>query len=641
MKHRVILLIVVVVVGLGVGGYALYSAWWNSQYMVVEHTDYNAPVDHDGAQLADDGLDQKNPTFDAALVDSRPLGEWQLNASAAVVRLDCPMIKPDSEAEMLVLRPSYAAAIKAVRQAGLTPLPSANLVNGAAKQFDDGLYAAIDVACFRGQLGTAPAAPQWVATVFQLLPKKSPARPFLAAALELAGKPVKLTAAEKAEKHRLLTEFQQDKAVSKPIAFYDWTPELTQVWRFYRFLQHEFTADKLAIPRDIAAVLKGNKELRSQYRAMGAFYGKLTNPSICVPVDALIDTKRSLLLLSKQYGAAHESVAVFPPSTSRETELFERVFPDGVPLQANLMAVLIRRIHDGTVKLAPGKNDGWYQYQVYALETMLLPERGEEAGKLLLTAEYKKRLIEAFKAIVVKQRETHARQLAPAKYAGKPLGNKAVCPRLRIEPCATFYLRTARAYGFLQDFLKAAAGPERLKKMHGLRQGGQRELTLDAELAAIRQRFYGFYLVACEDIGMKPQFLKDEPVDQQAAKLSALKWLDALETDKDLACDTRAAVPIYVDSVRGTTRNWATLGVRLAHLEASYAQAPMVRPKNGDGQWKEVEKQQLGTSSYVLPVDEFAEFGLTGGNVLSREELRAACDRHQTKEEIVAGLGEK
>ena len=54
--------------------------------------------------------------------------------------------------------------------------------------------------------------------------------------------------------------------------------------------------------------------------------------------------------------------------------------------------------------------------------------------------------------------------------------------------------------------------------MHGLRQGGRRESSLDAELAAVRQRFYGFYLIACEDIGMKPQFLADEPVDQPAAE---------------------------------------------------------------------------------------------------------------------------
>jgi hypothetical protein len=300
MKHLVILLSVVVVVGLVAGGYVLYSAWWNAQYIVVEQTDYNAPPDRGGTQLADDALDQKNPAFDAALVDSRPLGDWQLNASAAVIRLDSPMIKPDAEPEMLVLRPSYAAAMKAARQAGLTPLPSANLIDGAAKQFDDGLFAALDAACFRGELGPLPAAPQWVAAVFQLLPPKSPARPFLAAALELAGKPVRLNAAEKAEKDRLLAAFEQDKAASKPIAFYDWTPELTQVWRFYRFLQHEFTAEKLAVPRDIAAVLKGNDKLLKQYRAMGAFYGKLTNPSICVPVDGLIDARWNLFQLSKQ-----------------------------------------------------------------------------------------------------------------------------------------------------------------------------------------------------------------------------------------------------------------------------------------------------------------------------------------------------
>ena len=246
-----------------------YRAWWNAHYIVVEQTDYNTPPDRDRTELADDALDQKNPTFDAALVNSRPLGDWQLNASAAVIRLDCPMIKPDAEPEMLVLRPSYAAAMKAARQAGLMPLPSANLIDGAVKQFDDGLYAALDVACFRGELGPLPAAPRWVAAVFQRLPPKSPARPFLAAALELAGKPVKLNAAEKAEKNRLLAAFEQDKVASKPIAFYDWTPELTQVWRFYCFLQHEFDAQHLAIPRDIAAVLKGNAELLKPYRATG------------------------------------------------------------------------------------------------------------------------------------------------------------------------------------------------------------------------------------------------------------------------------------------------------------------------------------------------------------------------------------
>ena len=120
-----------------------------------------------------------------------------------------------------------------------------------------------------------------------------------------------------------------------------------------------------------------------------------------------------------------------------------------------------------------------------------------------------------------------------------------------------------------------------------------------------------------------------------------MKWLDGLEIDKDLACDTRVAVPIYVDPAARTTRNWATLGVRLAHSKRPTPRRRWCVRRVGAGPWKEVESPQLGVSRYVLPVDEFAEFDLSGGNVLSREELRAVCDRCQTKEAIVIGLGEK
>jgi len=642
MKRPLIAILAVVVLGLAAAGYSVYSLWWNANYRVVEYTDYSPPAEHEEAQLADDTLDEKTPAFDAAVVDSRPLKDWELNASAAVVRLDCPMIKPDVDGVMLVLRPSYSEAIKAAKEHGPL-LPSANMLDGAAKQFDDGLYAALDLACFRGELGLGPAAPDWVATVFQRLPQASPARPFLAAALELAGRKVALSAAERTEKDRLLADFDENKAASKPIGFYDWTPELKQVWRFYRFLQREFgpdDPDKLAVPRGVAAVLKDNPKLREQYRAINAFYGRLTSPLICLPVDVLIDTQKGLPELAKQHGTRHETVAVFPPSTSRETELFERLFPLGLPADVNLMAELVRRVRSGEVDLKPGKNDGWYPYQVYALETLLLPSKGQEKDKLLLTAEYKKRLVEAFKALVTKRRETHARQLAPASKATcpAPLGERAVNPRLRIEPCATFYLRTARAYAFLQDFLRATAGRERLAELHGLKRGGQREPPLGAELDAIRQRFYGFYLIACEDVGMKPQLLAGEPVDQPAAKQAALKWLETLDTDPDLACDTRVSVPIYVDPGRRVTRLWATLGVRLAFLEADYARPPQVRPKAEGGPWTDVEFWQLGHSRYVIPVDEFAEIELAGLNALTRDELRAACDRYRTKEEIVRGL---
>ena len=57
----------------------------------------------------------------------------------------------------------------------------------------------------------------------------------------------------------------------------------------------------------------------------------------------------------------------------------------------------------------PSPSSGWYEYQIYALETFLLPEKGEENPKLLLTKAYKKRMLEAFQALMTKRRETHVR----------------------------------------------------------------------------------------------------------------------------------------------------------------------------------------------------------------------------------------
>ena len=294
---------------------------------MTEHSEYHAPPPRDDEPLVDDVLAEKNPAFDESLVDSRPIGDWQINASAAVVRLDCPMVKPDAEAAMLELRPSYRAAMTAAGDLRFNLLPSANMLDGAAKQFDDGLYAALDLACFRGELGLAPAAPDWAAAVLGQLPKTSPARPFLAAALELAGKGAELTAAERNAKDGWLAEFDENKAASKPISFYDWTPELTQVWRFYRFLQHEFPQDKLAIPRDVAAVLKGNAQLRKQHHAINAFYGRLTNPLICLPVDALIDAQESLPELAKRHGAARVGGRLSPLDQPRNRALRSHVSP--------------------------------------------------------------------------------------------------------------------------------------------------------------------------------------------------------------------------------------------------------------------------------------------------------------------------
>ncbi|MBN1670586.1 MAG: hypothetical protein JXR37_06115 [Kiritimatiellae bacterium] len=610
---------------------------WRVTHETVEKINYQEPEDSGEFKLKDDRLADKNPAFDPTLVDSRPLGDWEVNKSAAVIKLDCPAVKPDTETHLLDLHASYAAVARFAEERGLNLLPSANMLDGAAKQFDDGLYAALDLACFRGELGPTPAAPDLIQGLCAKLPATSPAKPFLAAALELAGRSVALSPAETKKKAALLAAFERDKARSQPISFYNWTPELRQVWRFYRFLQREFGETELDMPTDLANVLAQDAALRQPYTRLNSFYGRLTNPLLCLPLNALIDAKQDLKELARARGARHAAVAVFPPSTSRETELFERLFGDVVPPGVNLMNELIRRVRSGEVDFTPDETDGWYQYQVYALEVLLLPAKGDEHNKLLLTARYKKRLVETFKALMTKRRETHARQLGLATLGCADIRHGEVRPRLRVEPCATFYLRTARAYGFLANLLQTMLDDQTLRKLHGLKKDGHREHSLGAELNAMCNRFHGFYLVACEDIGMNPRFLAGEQVDRQEAKGAALAWLTRMKDDPDLARDTRVAVPIAVDLTRHSTRLWATLGVRLAHLEASYARPPKVRPKDG-GDWQEPEHWMLSESRYVIAVDEFAEFAMPGSDALTRDEFRKLCDRHKTKDQIVNAL---
>src|SRR5258708_2997126 len=242
------------------------------------------------------------------------------------------------------------------------------------------------------------------------------------------------------------------------------------------------------------------------------------------------ETGVTLALIAKNKKLMHQTVAFFPGSTSRETVLFEKLFPNGLSPSVNLMKELVRRIKSGEVDLKPKEGSGWFDYQAYALETLLLPERGEENNKLLLTKTYKKRMLEAFKAQVTKHRETHLRQFPGvetglAANPGNPVSSLKMRPQLRVEPNPSYYLRTARAYAFLTSFLEVSVGKSFLQAMHGLRPDGARDLDLYNELHYQRDLFYGLYLVSAEDIGLKPNLAIDEPVKVEDCYRVANQWL--------------------------------------------------------------------------------------------------------------------
>ena len=397
-------------------------------------------------------------------------------------------------------------------------------------------------------------------------------------------------------------DFEKDKTASKPIGFYDWTPELTTGMAV------------LPLPATRVQGRRAGRSPRYRGRAQGPARARGGSTLRSTASTAGSPTRwpasrltrwwtrsSSLRELARQHGARRDTVAVFPPSISRETELFERMFAFGLPTN---LGGHDPREHDGgphpadpagRVDLKPRPNDGWDQYQVYALETLLLPTAGPEKDKLLLTAEYKKRLMEAFQAIVTKQRENAGASTrcgetrrGTARRAGRrsPAAGRALPdvlsphrPILRLHP----------------ELPARRRRPEPLGKLHGLR----------SKRAAGRVAGRRIGRLCPAVLRLLPALLRRHRHDDRssstasrstrpAARQAALEWLDKPEADRDLACDTRVAVPIYIDPARQTTRLWADFGVRLA---ATWKRPTPRRPRcvRGPGavSWKEVSPYEI------------------------------------------------
>ncbi len=602
----------------------------------VERTDYqNPPLQ---LSLADDKLEAgRVPDFDPELAHPDPVDGWQLNLSRTVFHLDTPVLKPDRDAALLKLRPTYRDAVASHSRI----LPSVNLIDGKAKQFDDGLYAALDLAYYAGHEDVLRSHVDLVRQIAEKVGPDSPAAPFLAAGLELAG--VKIPVADEKAKEKYRQDFENSPLHSKPLGFYNWSPKLAECYRFLKYFQHPFliAGQKFPqIPRELAAALQDDPQLRADYGRAVAFYSRLTNPPVALSLLDIHDEADAQALAAGQLTAHKQpAVSLFPASTSREQRLFDRLFPLGFPKGADLMQELIRAVQRGEVDLAPEPETGWYDYQTYALETFLLPNRGEESRKLLLTSRYKQRMLDAFAALITKRRETHVRQLAAAGSTGSeapPAPLKKLAPRLRLEPNATYYLRTARAYAFLQAFLNEAVGEESLRNIEGLRQGGTRETNLAAELEAQKELFYGFYLLSLEDIGLRPSLMQGELQNADAARTLALAWLKDFADDPDLAVDTRVAVPVAVNLLRKTTQLWGTAGVRLARLEVAFEKRfpPSVRPTGADEKWRPFDGD-LNETTYYIPVDEFISVEIPTLDCPTREQFRRLCDQAPSTSKLI------
>ncbi len=473
---------------------------------------------------------------------------------------------------------------------------SASMLALKAKLFDDGLYAAVELAAQRG-VGRFPGKAALLAKLVRHAPE-------LAAAASLGGMDVSLDP----EALRIRDEFLANALAAKPLGFYTWNEDLQRIFQQDRLLQRPLDADRAA---DLAAALRADPAALAAYGGYLDLVSRLTNPL----VPERPDLRRP------------DGCYFFPPSRAHETELLKRLFAAGQPIPEGFSIAdeMVRRIRDGSLDLAPTADSGWYDWQTWALEPLVALEAMPEAARLRIDERYRQQLEELFKAVIALTRETHVKQLeipelGCAMPPDEPERVVWVQPELTCEPLLTHYERRAAAYDFVRDVLAGALGADALKSIHRSSVLGETKRPLADELDEIRALFLGAAAVTGEELGIRAA--------TGAAAARFRKW--AAAPDPELDADVRMLVPVFHDLGRGKTKVWAVLGWATRELRVSFDRPLALRVLEGR------VRIEHGTQTRAIAYPVFAEAYVS--KLLDRDEFRAHCDRYKTRQQILAHL---
>ena len=152
---------------------------------------------------------------------------------------------------------------------------------------------------------------------------------------------------------------------------------------------------------------------------------------------------------------------------------------------------------------------------------------------------------------------------------------------------------------------------------------------------------YGLAFIEADAVGIDRTtgLMADElaEIDPAAAIAAARSWLGAWKTDPDVVRDPRVIVPVFLDPETDLMTYWAVVGVKplVSRAEFVAGHEPMVTPVSC---WT----GNFVPHRYTMLVEETAEVRLPSTTPPpTRDELRAVCDAHATKDEIVRALGSR
>jgi len=516
---------------------------------------------------------------------------------------------------------------------------SASMLIQKAKLFDDRVVASIELAAQRGT-GRFPSKAEFLSTLASKLsekglpPTSARATSAVLGAAELGRTGYVTPEGWKEAVSKVVFEFRASPHRSQPMGFYTWSEELKQIFQQDRLLATELEAgDGVQAAAD---VLKSDQKLLAAYEA-------------CLELNAGIEcTSASSDLRSLWEGISSNRApertrryCFLPPSESLESRLAKECFAGGrVPDGFDLVAEIVKRVQEGRLPLAPNASSGWYAYQTWALEPLLLPDQAVEAVRLQLQPEYRRQLVALFKAALALGRETHIKQLETPEVTAEvrrppPKVKISIVPELSVEPLPTLFARQAEGYRFLRRVLDARFGEAGVAAMSLVGPAGGGTEKLAPALGAMEALFDGAAVASCKELGLEP------PISSKAtasADLSVYQSWAAGSLESDLGADVRMMVPVYYDLARRQTRVWVMLGWTTRPLVVSFARPPTVKVTFKDGRLAPAESYdlQFGPIRKTLSYPVTAEVYVS--RLLDREEFRRHCDRYRTQSEILKHL---
>jgi hypothetical protein len=522
-------------------------------------------------------------------------------------------------------------------------LVSASVLSQKAKLFDDGLYAAVELAAERGAgsfAGKSSMLRSVAGTLAGHLPADSGNIPaIIFGACQLGDIPVPVPDSVRAQVDSGVQGFLAEPLRSKPIGFYTWNRDLAAIFQQERMLQSELKGR--AGIESLVQALHADPEARATYAANLTLASRLTNP--------LVGPSLRELLEALDHGALHapeKGISFLPPSRAHETDLIKKLYGNRpIPEGFSLVDEMIKRIRARQISLQPTNDSGWYDYQTWSLEPLVVPESTPEAPRLRLNESYRKQLLELFKGILALTRETHIKQLEIPAAGSAAFSNEPkkviieIRPDLSAEPLVTYYNRRAQSYHFVRTVLEQAFGEAALANLHRLTAEGAEKASLADELGQLQALFFGASVVVARQLGMSP--LKEQAIgsanDSDADAGTFQSWARNTQSDPDLGRDVRMMVPLFYDLGRRKTKVWVFLGWAAKPVTISYAQPPRAEVFQGDRKVEGKSPEIRFVSNHerlAYPVT--AEVYVT--KILDRDEFRKLCDRFKTQSEIIKNL---